>query len=204
MLLSRRTVALAGAASLAGIGPALAQTSDEMTIGAATARASLIEYASTTCPHCAAFHEHNWAILKADYIDTGRLRLTLREMATPPPAVAVAMFQLARAQGAGAAEYFRRLAVLYERQQGIFQVRTMAELRTIFVALGAEWGMSEDEVMAALTDESGAERVRRSMDEASRRGVDSTPTFFLNGERITDGAFHTPDGMRRRLDAATA
>jgi protein-disulfide isomerase len=202
MLLSRRTIVIAGAAGLGGVGPALAQTSDEMTIGAASARVSLVEYASTTCPHCAAFHAHNWAALKASYIDTGRVRLTMREMVTPPPSVALAMFQLARAQGADANEYFRRLAVLYDRQQAIFQTGTMENLRVAFVSLGGEWGLTEAQVMAALTDQNGVARIRRSIAEADARGVTATPTFFLNGQRVTDPAFLTPQGLVRALDAA--
>jgi protein-disulfide isomerase len=202
MLLSRRTVAGAGAAALAGIGPALAQTSDEMTIGAAGARVSLVEYASTTCPHCAEFHEHNWAALKADFIDTGRVRLTMRELLTPPPSVALAMFQLARAQDADANEYFRRLAILYQRQRTFFQAGTIENLRVGLVRLGGEWGLTEAQVMASLNDENGIARIRRSIAEAQARGVTGTPTFFLNGQRVADPAFHTPEGMARALNAA--
>jgi protein-disulfide isomerase len=203
MHFSRRTVAIAGAATLAGIRPGWAQSSDEMTIGAARARALLVEYASTTCPHCAAFHEQNWAALKANYIDPGRVRLTLREMLTPPPGVALAMFQLARAEGADANEYFRRLAILYQRQPRFFELSTMEELRLALVSLGGEWGLTEAQVMAALTDEAGVARIRRSIAEAQTRGVTGTPAFFLNGERIEDPAFHTPQGMARVLNAAT-
>ena len=202
MLLSRRAVAGAGVAALAGIAPAVAQTSDEMTIGAGGAPVSLVEYASSTCSHCAAFHEHNWAALKTNYIDTGRVRLTMRELLTPPPAVALAMFQLARAQGADANEYFRRLAILYRRQRTLLQAGALEDLRLGLVGLGGEWGLTEAQVMASLNDRNGVARIRRSIAEADGRGVTGTPTFFLNGRRVTDHAFHTPDGMARALDAA--
>ncbi len=56
----------------------------DMTIGDANARVHLVEYASLTCPHCAAFHRDVWPQLKANYIDTGKLRFTFREYPTPP------------------------------------------------------------------------------------------------------------------------
>jgi protein-disulfide isomerase len=202
MLLNRRTVALASAAALAGIGPALGQSSDEMTIGAASARVSLVEYASTTCGHCAAFHEHNWRALKANYVDTGRVRLTLRELLTPPPSIALAMFQLARAPGADANEYFRRLAILYQRQRSLLQAGTVEAFRLGLVGLGGEWGLTEAQVMASLNDESGVARIRRSIAQAQTQGVTGTPSFFLNGQPVTDPDFHTPEGMARVLDAA--
>lgn len=173
-----------------------------MAIGAPDAPLALIEYASSTCPHCAAFHESNWALLKANYIDAGKVRLTLREMVTPPPNVAFALFQLARCGGAGAGEYFRRMAILFHRQQELFGDGSGEGLRERLVAQGQEWGLSEEDIMASFRDETGVDRLRRSIAEAQLRGVASTPTFFLNGVLITDLAFRTPDGMAQALDAA--
>lgn len=80
--------------AIAGADRAWAQTAnaDAMTIGSATAPVQLVEYASAACSHCAHFHATNWATLKTNYIDTGRVRLTLSEMLTAPAAVAFGMF----------------------------------------------------------------------------------------------------------------
>jgi protein-disulfide isomerase len=203
MLLDRRHFTMgAGVFLLTATGAARAQSSDEMfTLGAANAPLHLVEYASATCPHCAHFHETNWARLKSGYIDTGRVRYTLREMVTPPPSVAVAMFQVARCNGADAAEYYRRLGVLFERQRAILSSGTMAGVRDALFAIGAEWGLSNEQVWASITDEHGAARIQRSIAEASTRGVASTPTFYLNDQHQTDPAFLTPDGMAAILDA---
>lgn len=202
-MIHRRTFALAGAAALFS-GAARATETEEMTIGAANAPLHLIEYASATCPHCAHFHETNFALLKSNYIDRGSVRLTMREMLTPPPAVALAMFQVARCAGAGADEYFRRLGVLFARRQAILESGTMAGVRDALFAIGGEWGLSNDQVWGAIFDPAGAARVRRSIEEASARGVNGTPAFFLNGQRVTDPNFLTPDGMSIILDAALA
>lgn len=97
---SRRSFAAGGAAfaALAGTAHAASLTADEVTIGATNAPLHLIEYASLTCPHCAEFHAAAWSTLQSRYIETGRVRFTFREMATAPPAVALAMFQLARCE----------------------------------------------------------------------------------------------------------
>ncbi|HVK82121.1 MAG TPA: thioredoxin domain-containing protein [Verrucomicrobiae bacterium] len=204
-MLDRRHFAMgAGALALSAAGAARAQSSDEMfTLGAANAPLHLVEYASATCPHCAHFHETNWARLKSGYIDTGRVRYTLREMVTPPPPVAVAMFQVARCNGADAAEYYRRLGILFERQRAILSGGTMASVRDALFAIGAEWGLSNEQIWASITDQSGAARIQRSIQEASTRGVASTPTFYLNDQHQTDPAFLTPEGMAAILDAAS-
>jgi protein-disulfide isomerase len=198
--MQRRTF-LITATAFAATGPAFAAVGDEATIGAATARLHLIEYASTTCPHCAAFHQTNWATLKARYIDAGRVRFTLRELYTPPAPVALAMFQLARCNDADPAEYIRRVGVMFERQQQIMASGTGAGIRDQLLAIAREWSLTDAQALACFSDETGVQRAQRSMAEADTRGVSATPTFFLGAEQVTDHAFHTTEGMTRILDA---
>jgi len=203
MQITRRTLAL-GAVTLAGA-PALAwgQTADNFSLGRANAPVRLVEYASMTCPHCAQFHDANWAQLKSAYIDTGRVLYTLHEMATPPAPVSFAMFQLARANNAGADEYFRRVAILFTRQQAILNTGTMAGVRDALLAAGAEWGLTNEQVMAAIGDETAAQRMQRSITAAMNRGVSQTP-FFLINDGAAEAAIMTPGGLPRVLDAAIA
>ena len=204
MILHRRAFALGLGATIVATGAAATEPNEMMTLGSPNARVHLAEYASATCPHCAHFHETNWAALKANYIDTGRVRYTLREMLTPPPAVALGMFQVARCNGANAEEYFRRLGILFERREAIIATGSMARVRDALFAVGAEWGLSNEQVWATLTDQTGQDRVMRLIEEASARGVTVTPTFYLNGQKIEDQGFLSPDGMQRILDAALA
>jgi protein-disulfide isomerase len=197
----------AGASVFVIAGPARAQTGvndpDSMGIGAANAPLHLEEYASAACTHCAHFHEANWAQLKRDYIDTGRLRLTMKEILTQPAAIAFGMFQLARSNNADPAEYFRRMGILFERQHTILSSGTVGAAVAIFVSTGAEWGLSESQVMASLNDQAGRERITRSINAAGAIGINSTPTFVLNGQRL-GMEFQTPEGMTRILNAALA
>jgi len=200
---SRR--ALLVTALAAGVaGPVFAQTNDHMTIGAGDAPLHLTEFASLTCGHCAHFHEANWTTLKTRYIDTGRVRFTLHEMFTPPPAVALGMFQLARCNNASADEYMRRVSILFERQHAILATGTMQGIRDALIAAGTEWGLTQAQVMASLNDPTGADRARRSIEASTALGVQQTPHFHFNGVSGADPAFLTPDGMVRILDARLA
>ena len=49
-------------------------------IGATDAPVKIVEYLSFTCPHCAHFHADVYPKLKADYIDTGKVRLEYHEV----------------------------------------------------------------------------------------------------------------------------
>lgn len=207
MLASRRTLLLLTAAALMGAcqsDDATPSSEADMTIGAADAPIHLIEYASTTCPHCAAFHEEVWPQLKAHYIDVRKVRFTFREMATAPAPVAVAGFQLARCGGADADTYLTRVGVLFEQQRNILSTGSMQGVRDALVNIGRAAGLSEEQVMACITDEAGAERIRRSAEGAESIGITGTPGFVVNGERIDDPAVVTYEGLSRILDARLA
>ncbi len=205
MKLSRRTFAISLAA-FGAMAPCAARADDsaDMSIGAADAPLQLTEYASATCSHCAHFHETNWAILKAEFIDPGRVRLTLREMATPPEALAFSMFQLARCGDADGPEYFQRLGVLFARQRAIFDTGTMIAARAALAAIGAEWGLTASQITASFAEREGYDRLARSIADAAQRGVTGTPTFFIDDERMGDPGFLTPEGMRQILNASLA
>ena len=66
----------------------------DLWMGAKDAPVTIIEYASTTCSHCAAFHGGTFKELKDKYIDTGKVRFVLREFALNP--VDMAAYMLAR------------------------------------------------------------------------------------------------------------
>src|ERR1700704_1077435 len=89
-------------------GPALAQTFsvleleakgplDDIPMGSENAPVTIIEYASMTCPHCAAFENTVFPKLKEKYIDTGKVRFIMREY--PLDRLAAAAVLLARCGG---------------------------------------------------------------------------------------------------------
>jgi protein-disulfide isomerase len=197
----------AGALAIAGCDGAngnAAATADDMVLGQESAPATLIEYASTTCPHCAEFHAAVWPQLKANYIDTGKLRFIFREFPTAPAAIAVAGFQLARCNAATPEQYYARLGVLFEQQRAIFATGSMAGVRDKFMEIGAGAGLSQEQVMQCINDPAGAERVRRIGEGATQFQVTGTPSLILNGEKLTDPSAYTYEGLARLIDAAAA
>lgn len=194
MALGRRQMLIGAAAAAFAAGGAIplaagdvtadAPTPDDMVLGRANARVTLIEYASTTCPHCAEFHRTVWDQLKANYIDTGKVRFALREFPTPPEMVAVAGFQVARCGGANAEQYMARVGVIFSQQHEIIASGNLEGVRQNLVRIGGEQGLSEAQVMACITDRGGAERDMRYIESAGPLNVTSTPTLFLNGRKL--------------------
>ena len=87
----------------------------EMTMGPDTAKVTVIEYASATCPHCAAFYNDTFGALKKEYIDTGKIHFVFREF--PHQDAALAAFMLARC--APKEKYFPLIDVFFATQAGM-------------------------------------------------------------------------------------
>jgi len=183
--LRRRTLMLGGAFALVAgkAGASAAITADDVVLGAPDAPVTLIEYASTTCPTCAAFHAALWEPMRARYIDTGRVRLAFREFPTPPEAVALAGFQIARCRNATPEQYIARVGELFRQQQTIFGETTMQGVLRQLVAIGEGFGLSAAEVNAAINDRAGAQRIERIMQGAAAFDIHGTPSFIINGAR---------------------
>jgi protein-disulfide isomerase len=188
MSLSRRSIlaASAGMAVLGSIGlsgcekKAFTPTDGDMAMGAETAKVTLIEYFSATCGHCAHFHMNVYPQIKENYVDTGRIRYVFRELLTPPAAVSLAGFQVARCGGATTEQYMSRLGVMFENQSSILS-GSPAAIRERLIEIGRAAGLSEDQVTACISDETGPTRTRAFEEQAAKDGATGTPTFLING-----------------------
>ena len=89
-------VACGGGGSSSSGGGTQFEREGDRALGSADAQVTVIEYASTSCPHCAEYHAEVFPAIEARYIDTGQVRYVFREMLTGEPRLAQAGFMLAR------------------------------------------------------------------------------------------------------------
>jgi protein-disulfide isomerase len=153
----------------------------EVAQGSAEAPVTVIEYASMTCSHCAHFAVTVYPELKSRYIDTGKVRYILREFPLDP--LAAAGFMLARC--AGDAKYFDIVDLLFHQQADwAFVKKPLPALLNLAKQAGFTQ-QSFDECLANQKVLDGIDWVRQR--GAEKFGVNSTPTFFING-KIQRGA----------------
>ncbi len=206
--LDRRQLLVLGAATLAaaalpglvtGAGGAWAQatpTVPEMTIGDDAAPVTLVEYAMFTCPHCAAFNQEIFPRLKADYIDTGKVRLVFREVYFNKPSLWAAMI----ARCAPADRYFGIADLLFKRQMDWAAAPDEAAMVDKLKSIGRQAGLSDDQMDACLNDRAMAEAmVATYQRHAAEDSIDATPMFLINGDRIENVPY---EELARKLDAA--
>jgi len=200
-------LSLTGLAALAGLSPlrlipqALAQSATDvakpqslpdMALGPADAKVTITEYASMTCPHCAHFALTTFPEIKEKYIDTGKVRFILREFPFDPRAAGA--FMLARC--AGKDKFFPVVDLLFRTQENWAQSNTPLQA---LVASLRQAGFTEDSVKQCLANQKvldGIEWVRQRAQDKFK--VDSTPTFFINGQKF-NGAMSF-DEMAKLID----
>ena len=180
-----RRLALIAAAGLLVAGPALAALTDpnlapeDMTLGNARAKVTVIEYASASCPHCARFNNNVFPAFKAKYVATGKVHYVFREFLTQPVEIAAAGFLLARC--AGKAKYFSVLDDFFHQQSKIYDT---GDAKAVINAVGAKAGLSEADVQACLANETAAKALNDRVQRYVAAGIDSTPTFVINGKAL--------------------
>ena len=151
----------------------------EKVFGAADAPVTVIEYASLTCHHCMNFHIKTWPAFKTKYVDTGKVRFIAREFPLDP--LSAAGFMLARC--GDEAKWYPIVDMLYWTQEGWAHAQKPLDALTQTMK---QAGFSEEKVTACLQREDLFRAVRQIQERANKEfGVNSTPTFFVNGEKRT-------------------
>ena len=155
--------------------PAAGGPLGDVALGPEDAKVTIIEYASLTCPHCAAFHTTTYPVLKERYIDTGKVRFVLREFPLDP--LATAGFMLARCEPG---KYYPIVDLLFARQRNwAFVEKPLDALRAHL----RQAGFSQEKFDSCLRDQKVYDAVTAVRERGEKLGVNSTPTFFINGQR---------------------
>ena len=138
----------------------------------------LIEYASLTCPHCAAFHREGYPLLKP-FIEAGQLAYVHRDF--PLDGVAYRAALAARCLQGEA--YFAAIEALYENQR---DWRGGGNEDELAVEISSLTGQSVEEYKACVGDQTNQQTIIERYNTAVEDlGVDGTPRIFINGDPFT-------------------
>jgi protein-disulfide isomerase len=151
---------------------------DDHVLGSKEAPITMIEYASLTCPHCAHFHNDILPQIKTAYIDTGKVKLVFRSYPLDQAALKAAEL----AECVSPVTYFPMVSLLFKEQgdwaHGDKPVDALAK-----IAAGA--GIDQAKFQSCLDDKAISDRIiARAQEGQDKFGIQSTPTFFVNGRKI--------------------
>ena len=181
-------------------GGSAAALPDDMSMGNAQAKVTVVEYASVGCPVCAKWQREVFPAFKAKYIDTGKIHYVFREMLVgqgPEIAVAASGFLVARC--AGPDKYFAVTDAIFKNQEQAFQAP-----RETLLEIAKSVGMTEDGFNKCINDEKAIQALNDRVERHTRNDhVNSTPTFVINGKAMEPG-FHTLEEISAAIAAAGA
>lgn len=157
-----------------------------MSLGPADAKVTVVEYASFTCPHCATFHTAVFKDLKKDYIDTGKVRFEFREVYFDRYGLWASMM----ARCGGEVRFFGITDILFSTQQEWAATEDAVAVVDSLKRIGRTAGMDDAALDACMTDAAMAEAlVAQYQENATRDGVEGTPTLLINGEKHSNMAY---------------
>lgn len=177
---------LGGYASAQEAAPAAATEMKDFSIGAPDAKVQITEYASFTCSHCANFHETVFKPLKAEYIDTGKVLFTYREVYFDRPGLWAAMI----ARCGGDMRYFGISDILFETQREWPASDDPAVIVENLKKIGRTAGMENATMDACMKDAETAKAMfERSETNMKADGIEGTPTLMINGVKHSNMSY---------------
>jgi len=181
-------LALATAAPLAtASAPAIATeqvapvTAADRSIGRADAPVTVIEYASFACHVCADWHQLVYPTFKARFIDTGQVRFVFRNLPTPPEDMSLPAHALARC--AAPSRFFDVAASLMHGQAAVLRGGTLDAWYAPAIAVS---GRTRAQIDACAATPATRAAINRDIDSAVAADATTTPSFFVNGRRVSD------------------
>jgi protein-disulfide isomerase len=166
-----------GAAPAGNAESLLAPTAQDRVLGKPDAPITIVEYASLTCPHCAHFANTVLPKLKETWIDTGKAKLILRDFTLDETALRAEMV----ARCIPPERFYPLIETLFETQDKWVVAK---DSRAALERLARLAGIGKKEFDACFDNKAIEDQVAQSrLTAAQALGVNSTPTFFINGKK---------------------
>ena len=142
--------------------------------GAANAPLTLYEYSSLSCPHCADFHLDIEPKLVEEYVNNGLLRIIFVNFPLEENSMKAAMLSECMTYE----NYFGFIDTLFDTQRSWWMER---DNDTLF-RYAAEYGVSYDEALACIHNNTVAQEIITNRQEAIMRlKMQGTPAFLFSG-----------------------
>ena len=167
----------------------------EMTMGPEDAAVTVTEYASFTCPHCATFHKGPLKKLKADYVQTGKVRFIYRDVYFDRYGLWASMV----ARCGGQDRFFGIAEMIYDQQRDWIGDQDPTGIIERLRKIAKVAGLSDEALDACLADEDKARTLVAWYKEHSEADdITSTPTLIIDGEKHSNMSY---DELRTIIDA---
>ena len=167
----------------------------EMSKGDDNAPVEFVEYASLTCPACAAFHSNVYPQLNKEYIETGKIKFIHREIYFDKAGLWAAL--TARCSNV-VNRYFGMLELLYSEQAIWSRYESSDKIVDSLLKISAKSGIEKAKAISCLEDQEKAlDLVNEFRIYVDKDAIESTPTFIINGKKYTNRSY---DELKKIID----
>ncbi|TMJ20129.1 MAG: protein-disulfide isomerase [Alphaproteobacteria bacterium] len=170
-------------------------------IGNPNARVKVVEYFSTTCPHCATFAHESADVLIGDYVRSGRVSLEYRNYYLNGVDIAAALlsrcaqprqyFEMSHALLGTQPQWMGRVNAITPAQRTELQALPPLEVARRLIsmlgldAIGQRYGITP-QVRAQCLTQANLDQLDALHSAGGTAGVTGTPTFFVNGRLVQE------------------
>ena len=159
----------------------------EMSKGDDNAPIIFVEYASLTCPACAAFHANVYPKLNKEYIETGKIKFVHREIYFDRAGLWAAL--TARCTNK-VNRYFGMINLLYSEQPIWSRSDSSDEIVDALLKIAAKSGIEKGKAISCLEDQEKAlDLVNQFQIYVNEDAIESTPTFVISGKKYTNRSY---------------
>ncbi len=166
---------------------------DDPMLGSANAKVTIVEFSEFVCPFCGRFARETFPQIKANYIDTGKVKFVFRDFIVHASAqIASEASQCAYEQGND--KYWAYNEKLFSNQSAL----DIGSLKAHAAALGLDTAKFD----ACLDSGKYKNEVDKDTSDGEAYGVTGTPTFFINGKKLVGAQPYAK--FQAEIDAALA
>ena len=148
--------------------------------GSANAPVTMVEFTDFQCPFCKRAHDTNFATIKSQYIDTGKVKYVVKDFPLS--------FHTEADEAANAANCAAEQGKYYEMYNKLFEAQEnwvgSADPNSYFKTLGQGIGLNTATFNSCVDSNKHSAEVQQDISEGGAAGVSGTPTFFINGKKI--------------------
>jgi protein-disulfide isomerase len=176
------------------VNPGITAPIEGRVAGDPAATVQVVEWGDYQCPACARFEQEAVPVLIEEYVNTGKITFEFRDFAFLGPESTRAAEATMCADDQG--KFWEMHSTIFANHSGENQgAYSDDRLKEMAEAVGLDM----DEFEPCFEDETHADAVADMYEEGTAMGVNSTPTLFINGERVQYAGI---DDLRAQLDAA--
>jgi protein-disulfide isomerase len=174
------------------------RTGEGATWGPVDAKVKIIEYSDFGCTYCRLFALNQGKQLRAEYEASGKVRFEAKNFIIEGPATAGA---------ANAAECAADQGRFWDYHDLLFSQSGLGTVDTVFSKsnlkqYGVQLGLTAATFNSCVDGDLHLEKVYRDTSEGKGRGIQATPTFFINGQKIEGAAPYAE--FKAKIEAALA